>query len=45
MSRNERQTVASEQPFGVPSVCVRFILARFEFRFRNRPPLTMIETV
>jgi hypothetical protein len=30
-SRNERQTVASKRPFGVPSVWVRFILARLNF--------------
>jgi hypothetical protein len=33
-SQNERQMVASEWPFGVPSVWVRFILARLEIRFR-----------
>jgi hypothetical protein len=27
-SRNERQTVASERSLDVPSVCVRFTLAR-----------------
>jgi hypothetical protein len=31
MSRNERQTVASEQSLDVPSVWVRFILARLKF--------------
>jgi hypothetical protein len=44
MSRNERQTVASERRSGVPSVCVRFTLARFKIRFRNRPFLAEIET-
>jgi hypothetical protein len=34
MSRNEKEMVASERPFGVPSVCARFILARLKIRFR-----------
>jgi hypothetical protein len=44
MSRNERQTVALERPFGVPSVCVRFTLARFLNLIKNRSFLMKIET-
>jgi hypothetical protein len=42
-SQNERQTVASERPFGVPSVCVRFIVARLNL-IQNHPLLTKVET-
>jgi hypothetical protein len=41
--RNERQTVASEQPLDVPSVCVKFTLQGLN-SIQNRPPLTRIET-
>jgi len=43
-TRNEKQTVAWEWLNGAPSVCVRFILARFGISIKNRPPLTMYET-
>jgi hypothetical protein len=42
-TRNERQTVASEQLVDVPSVCVRFTLQGLN-SIQNRPLLTKIET-
>jgi hypothetical protein len=43
-SRNERQTVASEQSLDIPSVWVRFSLARLWNLIQNRPFLAEIET-
>jgi hypothetical protein len=42
-SRNERQTVASELSLDVPSVWVRFALARFWNSIQNHPFLTEIK--